>query len=50
MFFLKSVAPKEVTVINIYKGIFPFLGIQILGLIFVIAVPWLSLWLPGLLF
>ena len=50
MFFLKSVAPKEVTVVNIYKGIFPFLGIQILGLIVVIAVPWLSLWLPGLLF
>jgi tripartite ATP-independent transporter DctM subunit len=50
MFFLKSVAPKEVTVMNIYKGIFPFLGIQILGLIVVIAVPWLSLWLPRLLF
>jgi TRAP-type mannitol/chloroaromatic compound transport system permease large subunit len=49
-FFLKSVAPKEVSLMDIYKGTMPFLGIQIVGLILVIAFPALSLWLPNLLF
>ena len=50
MFFLKSVAPKEVTMSDIYRGSFPFVGLQIVGLIIAIAVPKLSLWLPSILF
>ena len=50
MFFLKSVAPKEVTMSDIYRGSFPFVGLQIIGLIIAIAVPKLSLWLPSILF
>lgn len=49
-FFLKSVAPKEVTLMDIYAGTMPFIGIQIIGLILIIAFPWLSLWIPKLLF
>ena len=50
MFFLKSVAPKEVTMSDIYRGSFPFVGLQIIGLIIAVAVPKLSLWLPSILF
>lgn len=50
MFFLKSVAPPEVTMTDIYRGAFPFIGLQIIGLTASIAIPTLSLWLPGILF
>ena len=50
MFFLKSVAPKEVTMGDIYRGSFPFVGLQIVGLIIAVAIPKLSLWLPSILF
>jgi len=50
MFFLKSVAPDSVTMMDIYKGAVPFLIIQIIGLTLVIAFPFLALWLPSVLF
>jgi tripartite ATP-independent transporter DctM subunit len=50
MFFLKSVAPKEVTMSDIYRGAFPFVLLQLIGLILTIALPKLSLWLPSILF
>jgi tripartite ATP-independent transporter DctM subunit len=50
MFFLKSVAPKEITMGDIYRGSFPFVGLQMAGLIIAIALPKLSLWLPSILF
>ena len=47
MFYLKGIAPPEVTMGHIYKGVIPFVGLQVLALIIVIAFPWLSLWLPS---
>jgi len=47
MFYLKGIAPPNVTMGDIYKGVFPFVGLQVVALIIVIAFPWLSLWLPG---
>jgi len=50
LFFLRSVAPKEVSTADIYRGIVPFVGIQILCLVCVWAFPSLALWLPGLIY
>lgn len=50
MFFLKSVAPKEVTMGDIYRGSVPFVGLQSICLIICVAIPKLSLWLPSILF
>jgi len=50
MFFLKSVSPKEVTMGDIYRGSFPFVALQAIGLFIAIIMPELSLWLPNLLF
>ena len=50
MFFLKSVAPKEVTMGDIYRGSVPFVGLQSICLIISVAIPKLSLWLPSILF
>jgi tripartite ATP-independent transporter DctM subunit len=49
MFYLKGISPPEVTMGQIYKGVFPFIGFQIIGLILVIIFPQLILWLPSLM-
>jgi tripartite ATP-independent transporter DctM subunit len=47
MFYLKGIAPDEVTMGQIYQGVFPFIGLQILALALVIIFPPLTLWLPS---
>jgi len=49
LFYLKGIAPKEVKIQSIYKGIIPFVILQLIGLIFVISFPNVALWLitPG---
>ena len=39
LFYLRGVAPEEVKTTDIYKGVLPFIGIQIVALIFVATVP-----------
>jgi len=46
LFFLKGVAPKEIKTIEIYKGVLPFIGIQILTIGLVMVFPEIALWLP----
>jgi tripartite ATP-independent transporter DctM subunit len=45
LFYIKGIAPKEVKIQSIYLGIIPFVLLQLLGLILVIAFPELALWL-----
>jgi tripartite ATP-independent transporter DctM subunit len=45
LFYIKGIAPKEVRIQSIYKGIIPFVILQLVGLIAVIAFPQLALWL-----
>ncbi len=49
IFYLKGIAPREVALASIYKGIIPFVMCQLLGLAIVIAFPIVALWLPGLM-
>lgn len=49
LFFLKGVAPPEVTTLDIYKGVVPFIMIQVVMLAILFAVPELSLWLPDVI-
>ena len=46
LFFLRGVAPPEVTTGDIYRGIIPFVGMQLLALVLVFAFPGLATWLP----
>ena len=46
LFFLRGVAPPEVTTGDIYRGVIPFVLMQILALILVFLFPGLSTWLP----
>jgi tripartite ATP-independent transporter DctM subunit len=45
LFYLKGIAPKEIKIQSIYKGIIPFVLLQLVGLIFVIRYPDMALWL-----
>ena len=48
LFYLKAVAPPEIPIQTIYKGILPFVFLQILALILIASWPQLTLWLPNL--
>lgn len=47
-FYLKSVAPKDVTLQEIFLAVLPFIALQFIGLALVMAFPQIALWLPGL--
>ena len=47
IFYLRGVAPKEVQLIHIYKGVIPFVILQLIGLTIIIIWPQLVLWLPS---
>jgi tripartite ATP-independent transporter DctM subunit len=49
LFYLKGVAPKEVTTNYIYRGVIPYVIIQLIGLAIVIAWPDIALWLPRIM-
>ena len=49
IFYLKGVAPPEVTIYDIYKGIIPFIGLQLIGLTLCIIFPSIILWLPSMI-
>ena len=46
LFFLKGVAPPEVTTRQIYLGVIPFIGMQVLAVVLVFLFPQIALWLP----
>ncbi len=46
LFYLKGVAPPEVNIKDIYKGVVPFIGLQFLALVLLFLYPQIALWLP----
>jgi TRAP-type mannitol/chloroaromatic compound transport system permease large subunit len=49
-FYLKGVAPPHVTLNQIFLGMMPFMGIQILAIALLYIWPSIGLWLPTLLY
>ncbi len=49
LFYLKAVAPPEVRIQDIYSGIIPFVLLQVVTIILLIAIPELVTWLPDLM-
>lgn len=50
LFYLRGVAPPSVKTSDIYRGVVPFIVIQLVGLSLVAAWPALATWLPGLIY
>ncbi|QJW83895.1 TRAP transporter large permease subunit [Ramlibacter terrae] len=46
LFFLRGVAPPEITTRHIYRGVIPFVGLQLLGIVLVFSFPAIATWLP----
>ena len=46
LFYLKGVTPPEIDTLDIYKGIIPFVIIQIIGLGIICLIPEAVTWLP----
>ena len=49
-FYLKGVAPPHVTLNQIFMGMLPFMGIQVIAIIVLYTFPQIGLWLPGVLY
>tara|TARA_B110000977_G_scaffold201809_1_gene298850 strand:- start:1143 stop:2498 length:1356 start_codon:yes stop_codon:yes gene_type:complete len=47
LFYLRGVAPAEVATSDIYRGVIPFIGIQLMMLVVLALVPELATWLPS---
>ncbi len=47
LFYLRGVAPPEVKTSHIYRGVIPFVAIQIFALVLLALFPELVTWLPG---
>jgi TRAP-type mannitol/chloroaromatic compound transport system permease large subunit len=49
-FYLKGVAPKHVTLNQIFAGMMPYMAIQILALVILYLFPQIGLWLPHVVY
>ncbi|MCE8009401.1 TRAP transporter large permease subunit [Aestuariivita sp.] len=49
IFYLRSIAPADITYKHMYLGVLPFIGAQVLTLLLVFWFPALAVWLPSVL-
>jgi TRAP-type mannitol/chloroaromatic compound transport system permease large subunit len=50
LFYLRGVAPPEVTTMHIYRGVVPFVAMQLLMLVILAMFPGMATWLPKAIF
>jgi tripartite ATP-independent transporter DctM subunit len=48
LFYMKGTAPPGVTMTDVYRGMYPFVALQVVGLLLCIWFPEIVLWLPRL--
>jgi len=49
LFYMKSIAPEGVTMVDIYRSVTPFVALQAVGLAICMIFPELITWLPGMM-
>jgi len=47
IFYLRGIAPPEIKIESMFRGIDSFMMLQLLGIALVVVFPQLALWLPG---
>lgn len=50
LFLMKGVAPPDITMMDLYRSVWPFVAIQAVGLVILMLFPQIALWLPNRLF
>jgi tripartite ATP-independent transporter DctM subunit len=48
LFLMRAMAPPEITLIDIYRSIVPFVGLMVLTIVLLMIFPDIALWLPNL--
>jgi TRAP-type mannitol/chloroaromatic compound transport system permease large subunit len=48
-FYLKGVAPPDISLNEIFSAMWPFIGLQVIGLALVLFFPQIAMWLPQLM-
>ncbi|MDY6964152.1 MAG: TRAP transporter large permease subunit, partial [Pseudomonadota bacterium] len=46
LFLMRAMAPKEISLGDIYRSVWPFVIIMMIGLAIIMAFPQIALWLP----
>ena len=49
MFYLKAVTPPEITMTDLYRSVWPFIILQVIGMAICMIFPQIILWLPNLM-
>jgi len=49
MFYLKAVAPPDITMTDLYRSVWPFICLQVVGMSLCMIFPEIVLWLPNLM-
>jgi tripartite ATP-independent transporter DctM subunit len=47
LFYMRAITPPEIKTLTIYKGVLPFIGLQLVCLVLVMLFPQIALWLPA---
>lgn len=50
IFYLQGICPPGITLSDIYRGIVPFVILQLIGILFVFLFPALAVWLPAIVY
>ena len=50
LFYLRGAAPKEITTGQIYLGVLPFIGLQIIGILIIWFFPAIASWMPSMIY
>ena len=50
LFLMKAMAPREITLLDIYRSVVPFVAVMVVTLIILMAFPQIALWLPQVYF
>jgi tripartite ATP-independent transporter DctM subunit len=50
LFLMRAMAPKEISLPDIYRSIIPFVLVMVFGLVMVILFPQIALWLPDMVY
>jgi tripartite ATP-independent transporter DctM subunit len=49
IFYLRGIAPPEITIHHMFRGVVPFIALQLMTLVITVAFPQIVLWLPSVL-
>jgi len=50
LFYLRGAAPPEIATGDIYRGVIPFIALQMIGVSLIWLLPGIATWLPGVMF